>query len=383
MDVSCSQISKTGENVCGDVFFSKRYPGERRLIAVLSDGLGSGVKANILAKMTATMLLKYVEAGRDILKAAEVIMNSLPVCRIRNISYSTFTVVDYHENGSVVIVEEGNPGFIWMRNGKQVHAVPEIIISRNFIERKMHRYQIIMNPEDRIIFCSDGVTQAGLGCPGIKSGWKQSGMIEYTQFLLKQNPEISSRQLAELIGTTASHKGIDGLVKDDISAVVLHVRKSRSLVVLTGPPFHAERDSEHCNRFIDFNGKKAICGGTTARIVSRELNKKVVTTMAKGDLPGKSLMEGIDLVSEGILTLTRVQEYLENPPAADIRNAATELVALFMESDCIRFMIGAKMNMAYYAPEWPVELEIRRTVIKRISKILEDKYLKRLILEFI
>lgn len=383
IDVSCSQKRKMGQNTCGDVFLSKRFPEERRVIAVLSDGLGSGIKAHILGQMTATMLLRYVEEGRDIEQAAEVIMNSLPICRIRKISYSTFTVVDCRENGSVEIVEEGNPGFLWMRNGVNMEVEPEIIASRKFIDRKMRRYQFKMFPDDRLIFCSDGVTQAGLGSPELKSGWKRSGLIEFTKKTLINNQNLSSQDLAQKITMAATHRCEKKIIKDDTSTAVLHIRKPRSLLIFTGPPFHMERDNEHCEYFIRFEGQKAICGGTTANIVSRELGRKVTTKMATGNLPGISIMEGIDLVTEGILTLTRVLEYLENPPAKGTEDAGIKLASLFLENDCISFMVGAQMNMAYYAPEWPIELELRKNIIRRIAKILEDKYLKKIEIKFV
>ena len=383
IDVSCSQIWKTDQNTCGDVFLSKRFPEERRVIAVLSDGLGSGIKANILGQMTATMLLRYVEEGRDIEKAAEVIMDSLPVCRVRKISYSTFTVVDCHENGSVTIVEEGNPGFLWMRGGMHLEAEAEIICSKKFSDRKMHRYQIRMLPDDRLIFCSDGVTQAGLGSPELRDGWQRSGLIDFTKAALLKHPEMPSQDLAKRISLTASHKCIENFVKDDTSTAVLHVRRPRMLLIFTGPPYHKERDSEHCQRFIQFNGQKAVCGGTTANIVSRELEKEVTTTTARGGLPGISQMEGIDLVTEGILTLTRLLEYLENAPPRETQDAAARLYELIMGNDCISFIVGAKMNQAYYDPEWPVELEIRKNIIRRIAGILESRQLKKVDIEFV
>ena len=87
IDIDCHQIKKYNQNAFGDYFVSKRYPDEERLIAVLSDGLGSGIKANILSCMTATMLLRFVEGDQIPIKdAAEIVMNSLPICQVRKIS---------------------------------------------------------------------------------------------------------------------------------------------------------------------------------------------------------------------------------------------------------------------------------------------------------
>jgi len=130
----------------------------KRVVAVLSDGLGSGIKANILACMTSTMLLKFMEKNSDIEKSCEIIMNSLPVCKVRGISYSTFSAIDCYESGKAKIVEEGNPDFIWIRNGQVLKPKYQLIQSKSFQNRKMKIYDIQLCMRDRIIFCSDGAT---------------------------------------------------------------------------------------------------------------------------------------------------------------------------------------------------------------------------------
>ena len=383
IDVSCSQKQKTSQNTCGDVFLSKRYPGERRVISVLSDGLGSGIKAHILGQMTATMLLRYVENGRDIEKAAEVVMNSLPECRVRRISYSTFTAADCHENGEVEIIEEGNPQFLWLRDGKSLEAEYETIVSSQFRERKMKRYRLILKPDDRLVFCSDGVTQAGLGSPGLSGGWKRKGLLELILSLLEREPFLSSRELAGIITAEAAKKSDDGIIRDDTSAAVIHIRTSNRLLIFTGPPYHRERDREHAEFFRNFNGKKAICGGTTANIAARELGLEISTDSPEGDLPGISHMPGTELVTEGILTLTRLLQYLEHPPAVGTQDAAVRLMNLVLANDSIMFMVGSNMNIAYYDPEWPLELELRKNIVRRIAGMLEDRYMKKTEIQFI
>lgn len=152
IDVDCAQKCKTGQQICGDAFASKRIEEQERLIAVLSDGLGSGVKANILASMTATMALKFVSADFNFTRAAEVIMNSLPICQVRKISYATFSIADCTLEGRARIVEEGNPPFILLRDGIDFPTVPETIASKNFENRKMRVTEVRLQPEDRLIF---------------------------------------------------------------------------------------------------------------------------------------------------------------------------------------------------------------------------------------
>ena len=384
IDIDCSQMKKYNQNAYGDYFVSKRYPDEAMLIAVLSDGLGSGIKANILSCMTATMLLRFIEGGQiPIRKAAEIIMNSLPVCQIRKISYSTFSAIKVDDDGNAKIVEEGNPEFIWIRDNEVIQPDYDTIPSKTFKNRKMRVYKINLKLGDRLIFCSDGVTQAGLGGGRLKLGLRREGLIVLLKDKLKEHPDISSTEFSQYIVNQARNIETDRLPKDDISACVLYFREPREALVFTGPPFHQEKDSEYARIFANFKGKKAICGGTTANLISRELNRPITmdTTISIGKLPACSYMDGVDLVTEGILTLTKALEYLEaNTP--DIDNAAGKLVKFLLDSDCITFMVGAKLNQAHYDPALPIEIEIRKNIIKKMANVLQDKYFKKVNIQY-
>ncbi|MDD3237164.1 MAG: PP2C family serine/threonine-protein phosphatase [Candidatus Gastranaerophilales bacterium] len=384
IDIDCTQQKKYNQNTYGDYFLSKRYPDEGRLIAVLSDGLGSGVKANILACMTSTMLLKFVEAGSNIKKACEIIMNSLPVCRVRKISYSTFSAIDCNDDGEAKIVEEGNPEFIWIRNNEVMTPECKIITSKTFSNRHMHIYKIKLEKGDRLIFCSDGVTQSGLGGPRLKLGLRREGLINILLEKIKEDPLISSRHLSSYIVQQAEKIEIDRKAKDDISACVIYCREPRESLVFTGPPYHQEKDREYAKIFEKFQGRKAICGGTTANLISRELNIPVSSDLSKsaGNLPACSHMEGVNLVTEGILTLTKTVEYLESMTNHIPEDAAGELVKFLIDSDCITFMVGAKLNQAHYDPTLPIEIEIRKNIIKKMGKILEEKFIKKIEIQY-
>lgn len=384
IDIDCSQMKKYNQNAFGDYFVSKRYPDEARLIAVLSDGLGSGIKANILSCMTATMLLRFIENQQiPIRQAAEIIMNSLPVCKVRRISYSTFSGIDVNDDGYAKIVEEGNPQFLWIRDNEIMEPSYETIQSKTFKNRKLKIYRIQLKLGDRLIFCSDGVTQAGLGGGRLKLGLRRDGLIVLVKDKLNEHPDISSSELSQYIVNQARNIETDRQPKDDISACVLYFREPREALVFTGPPYHQQKDKEYAEMFANFKGKKAIAGGTTANLISRELNRPITmdTTISIGKLPACSYMEGVDLVTEGILTLTKTLEYLENG-TVDIDNAAGKLVKFLLDSDCINFMVGAKLNQAHYDPALPIEIEIRKNIIKKIAGVLQDKYFKKVTIQY-
>ncbi len=385
IDIHCTQEKKHNQNTYGDYFLSKRYPESGELIAVLSDGLGSGVKANILACMTATMLLKFIEAGRSIKKTCEVIMNSLPVCKVRKISYSTFSAAVCSDEGEVKIVEEGNPQFVYISGGKVIEPEFTVIDSETFTNRHMHVYKLQLKLGDRIIFCSDGVTQSGLGNPNLKLGLRRAGLIKFLLSKIEENPEVSSNDLSRYVVKMAQNTEVGREAKDDISCCVIHYRNPRKALIFTGPPYHMDKDRAYALEFQKSDAKKAICGGTTANLISRELNIPVSCniTGSIGRLPAVSKMEGVDLVTEGILTLTRTVEYLENGFRDKEKNAAYELMEFLINSDCIEFMVGAKLNQAHYDPSLPIEIEIRKTIIKKMAKILQDKYFKKVVVRYI
>ena len=383
IDIDCAQIKKYGQNAFGDYFVSKRTDNQERVIAVLSDGLGSGVKANILSCMTSTMMMRFIEEDIPIQKAAQTIMDSLPVCQVRKISYATFSAIDCRNDGSVWVVEEGNPTFLWMRGSEEIEPEYQEYTSPKFPDRHLKIYQFKAEVGDRLVFCSDGVTQAGIGTSGYPIGFKREGFLRYVKECLSQKPDISSTELSSKVIQKALSVEPEEHAGDDISCAVLYFRNPRKAMVFTGPPYNKMKDREYCLSFSFFNGKKAICGGTTANLVSRELKRDIINLPQpqSGDLPPVAVMDGVELVTEGILTLTRAAEYLEREELKH-RDAAGQLVDFFLSSDMIEFMVGAMLNQAHYDPTLPIEIEVRRTIIKKIKKLLEEKYFKQVTIHY-
>lgn len=374
--------------ICGDVFISNRIKEENRLIVVLSDGLGHGVKANVLATLTATMALNFTLEHKEFIKIAEIIMNTLPVDSERQISYATFTIVDIELDGETRILEYENPACLIFRGNKLLDPIwSDILLNTEKTKGKELRCcSFKPQKEDRIILCSDGIVQSGMGGQKFPFGWGTENLTDYIQKLVSSTPDISASALSLKIVNMASVND-DHLPKDDTSAAVLYFREPRKLLLCTGPPFEKENDPELARRINEFQGKKIVSGATTVEIIGRELNREIVDSFEFNDpdLPPLSFMDGIDLITEGILTLGKACEILKryNNTTRLGKGPADLMVKLFLESDEIEFLIGTRINIAHQDPSLPVELEIRRSVVRRIANVLEEKYLKEIKMQFI
>jgi len=382
IEVGNISIQKNGQQVCGDVFMSRKLQEEGRSVAVLSDGLGSGIKANVLATMTASMAMNFTVENQPIERSAQSIRNTLPVDNDRKINYATFTILDIEYDGETTILEYGNPQFLVFRtiNSLELKDIKESSDS----ELKISHFKA--QKEDRIILFSDGVSQSGMGRADMPFGWDWDDLKDFISHQLKNDPQISAQRLSDIIVNRAFLN--DSLkAKDDITCSVIYFRDPRNMIICTGPPYKMDRDKSMVKILDDFNGAKIICGGTTAQIVSRELDREIEVDIfsGDGDLPPVSEIEGFDLVTEGILTLGRVSDWLENRSTDSInyKSPAGKIIQLFFKNDIISFLVGTKINEAHQDPALPVELEIRRNVVKKIAKILDEKYLKEVHIQYI
>ena len=392
IDVDYAQIYKSGQKIGGDVFLLSRNPDREQIVCTLSDGLGSGVKANVLASLTAHMAHKLSFSEMDLTHSAKIIMNTLPVCKERKISYATFTIVDIRhpslDDIQVNLVEYDNPQALLFRDSKPIVWQREkILLHREgaFKKEELSRSSLQMAVGDRLIVFSDGATQAGMG-KALPLGWRLEGVREFAQHQIERNPSISSHDLSRAIARKAN--GLDRLAsKDDITVMVVYVRRPRRTLVVTGPPFTKEKDEILGEKLRNFEGKKIISGGTTALIVSRLFNKKLKVDLScwSADVPPVSIMEGFDLVTEGMLTLSKVATALEQKKSLRTlpNDAVRKFVALMMDSDQVHFIVGTKINEAHQDPSIPVEIGIRRTIIGRLRKALEDNYLKETSQEYL
>ncbi len=388
IEMEAAQHTKTGQAACGDDVRFLTVEKENRHLCALSDGLGSGVKANVLATMTTAMAIRFLESNIPTLEAAEIIMDSLPVCEVRKIGYATFSLFDFRLGGRAKISEMGNPGYIHLRGEEEVLPLKdEQVVSVHWPDREVRECEADFRVGDRIILCTDGVTQAGLGeNREMMAGWRRSGVLRHARAFVRLDPGISAKELAASIANRALQLTPGGS-KDDITCVVIYLRRPRVMRLLSGPPFYLEHDAEYARQAKLGFDHVVVCGGTTANIVERELGRKVkvdwADMKAAGALPPVGRIDGVGLVTEGILTLSRVATALEE--MRDPRGepaAAKAILERMMAHDRIEFVIGTKVNESHQDPNIPQDLELRRAVVKRLAAALERNYRKQVTVNY-
>ena len=368
IEMEAAQFTKTGQAACGDDVRFLTVERENRHLVALSDGLGSGVKANVLATMTTAMAIEFLKSNIPTLEAVEIIMDSLPVCEVRKIGYATFSLFDFRL-GEVPPAKDGQ------------------IVSEHWPDREVRECEVDFRAGDRIIMCSDGVTQSGLGVrKDMKFGWRRSGVLEFARERIAREPDVSAKDLSLAIARQALNI-TPGACKDDISCAVVYLRRPRVMRVLTGPPYYREHDADYARQALLGPDHVVACGGTTANILERELGAKVKVRLADmktaGGLPPIGTIEGIGIATEGILTLGRVLSALEQmrPPEREPA-AARAILERMMRHDRIEFVIGTKVNESHQDPNIPQDLELRRSVVKRIAAALEKNYRKKVTLNY-
>ena len=388
IEMEASQYTKSGQAACGDDVRFQMVEKENRHLCALSDGLGSGVKAHILATMTTSMAIKFLESNIPTIEAAEIIMDSLPVCEVRKIGYATFSLFDFRLGGRARITEMGNPGYIHLRGETEISPLSDRqVVSAHWPDREVRECEADFRVGDRIIMCSDGVTQSGLGVrKDMKFGWRRSGVLAYARELIHSEPEISAKELSAAISCRALQLTPGGC-KDDITCVVVYMRRPRVMRILSGPPYYKEHDSEYARQALIGEEHVVICGGTTANIIERELGKKVKVSLSEmrraGGLPPVGRIDGIGIATEGILTLSRVTTALEERrPPMEEPPAARAILTRMMAHDRIEFVVGTKVNECHQDPNIPQDLELRRSVVKRMTAALEKNFRKQVTINY-
>lgn len=380
-DIYNLSLNKTQEELCGDkVKFTKT---NKKTTIVLSDGLGSGVKANILATLTTEILIKMLNADIPLEEVIKTVIGTLPICKVRKIAYATFTIIQINHNTNYFqIINFDNPPIFYFKKG--INHKLETKIER-ILDKKITFSEGYLERGDFIGAISDGVQYAGLGVL-LNFGWGWDSIAKYIEnsFLLQTK---TARNIVQKV-IEQTHSLYQGKIGDDATFVGIYVRKINPLMIFTGPPLDPSQDEYYVDKLLKFQGKKVICGGTTGNIVAGFLAETVeidISTMTK-ELPPIGKLSEIDLVTEGILTISKAFEILKKCNC-DIsrlpsgKNGAILLANEILSADSILFLVGQQINEFYQNPLLPKNISIRRSLVEELVKILRDKQ-KEITLEY-
>lgn len=364
-------IKKDKEELCGDRVEIARRGGT--VTTVLADGLGSGVKANILATLTSKILGTMMADGLDIGDAVRTVAHTLPVCSVRKIAYSTFSVLQVEESGAAYLAQFDNPDAILLRGGRGAEF-PHI---RTEISGKtVYQSRFTLHRDDMLLLLSDGVVHAGAG--GVYNfGWQREQVGRYAEEHFA--PALTPKALAALIAGACRQLYVDR-PGDDATVAALRLRAPSAFDVLVGPPADPADTPEAVRRFLESDGRKVVCGGTTSQLVAQALGRAVKTNPPgeASALPPTASIEGVELVTEGMLTLRRTLTLARGYPAADFDlaqlagdGAAAQLARLLLEEATdIRFFAGGAENPAYRQPGFPEELCFKPRLVEALAQAL-------------
>jgi len=361
------QIRKRNEELCGDSVVMSRSLDSVTL--ALSDGLGSGVKANILATLTTRIAMHLLQNELPLTEVVDTLGKTLPVCQVRKLAYSTFAIAQFFGDGHARTVEFDTPPAILLRQRRRVPlSYHERVIGGKAIRETV----VDLSVGDWIVFVSDGVLNAGIG--GVYPlGW---GLDQTARYLEEHaHPELTAQEVAERLGeaVTDLYAGPPG---DDVSIVVIKVRHKLTATILTGPPTDRTHDEPTVERFLRHHGLHVVCGGTTAKVVSRHVGRPLEVDLStmRPDVPPIARIKNIDLVTEGILTLTRAEELLRSGATREkVRfqtDGAAALVRTMLGADHVHFIVGMAVNPAHQNPNLPRVLDMKLGVVREISNEL-------------
>lgn len=376
-------LNKYGEQLCGDhVEIMNR---DDTSIMVLSDGLGSGVKASILSTLTSKILGTMIANGLRVDDAVETIAHTLPVCQERKIAYSTFSISSISSSGEVYLIQYDNPTAILIKDGKCTEYPKKKI---EVYGKEIYESRFKIDVGDMLLLISDGVVHAGVG-QVYNLGWQRSNICDYLDE--HYDSKLTSKKMAAILAGACRQLYID-MPGDDATVAVQRMRNLKNINVMVGPPIKNTDDERIIGKFLSSEGKKIVCGGTTSQIVARYLNEKVEPQLKyiDKDVPPTATIKGIDLVTEGVLTLSRAIEIIDGyTTSGDIDldylvglDGASLLARLLLEeSTSIHFFVGTAINPAHQNPDFPLDLSIKPRLVRQLAKSLEAAG-KKIVLEF-
>lgn len=383
-EIGYKSINHYGEQLCGD-HIDIVDPGEGSSVVVLADGLGSGVKASILSTLTSKIISTMISEGLSLEDCVKTIATTLPVCSVRGVAYSTFTILHFLNNEKVDIMQYDNPTVLLLRNGKSEEYEKTQL---NIEGKKIFRSTLTLREDDVIVAMSDGCPHAGTGLT-YNFGWKLDNIAEFIAPLAYAG--YTAKNLATLL-VDECERLYGGKPGDDATVCVARIRKRNPVNIMFGPSSDKNDSMRMASLFFSKNGKHIVCGGTTSSVVARYLNKPIRPSLVfeASDVPPIAEIEGVDLVTEGVITINKVLTYAKDYIADNklydewsVRHDGASLIArlLFEEATDISFFVGRAINPAHQNPNLPINFNIKMNLVEELSACL-TKMGKRIIVSY-
>ena len=374
-DIGWKSINHEGEQLCGD-HVDIVEQNENSTVIVLADGLGSGVKASILSTLTSKIISTMMAEGLSLEECVSTIAATLPICSVRGVAYSTFTIIHLINNETAELIQYDNPHVILLRGGKNFDYPKNEL---NINGKQIYKSVIDLQENDIFVAMSDGCPHAGIGI-AYNFGWRRDDIISFMEMIADLGytaKTLSTMLIDECNKQYGYHPG------DDATACVVRVRKREPMNLLFGPP----RNRDDCDRmmslFFSKEGKHIVCGGTTSSIAAKYLGKPVRATLnfEQSDVPPIAEIEGVDLVTEGVITINKVIEYAKDALSSNelydqwsIKQDGASRICrlLFEEATDINFYVGRAVNPAHQNPDLPINFNIKMNLVEELSSCLKQ-----------
>ncbi len=373
-DIGYKSINHYGEQLCGDhVDLVEQSDGSQ--VLVLADGLGSGVKASILSTLTSKIISTMMAEGLSLEDCVGTIAATLPVCSVRGVAYSTFTILHLIDNERVEIMQYDNPLVVLIR-GEENYDYPKT--EMNIGGKKIYKSVIKLQENDVFVAMSDGCPHAGIGM-AYNFGWKREDIISFLESIV---PVGYTAKTLSTILVDECNRLYGNQPGDDATACVVRIRKREPMNLLFGSPSNRDDDERMMSLFFSKEGKHIVCGGTTSSVAARYLHTTVRPTMQfeDPDVPPIAEMDGVDLVTEGVITINKVltyaKDYLQDNETYSqwaFKKDGASLIArlLFEEATDINFFVGRAINPAHQNPDLPINFSIKMNLVQELSECLK------------
>ena len=373
-DIGYKSINHFGEELCGD-HVDVVEESENSTVIVLADGLGSGVKASILSTLTSKIISTMMADGLPVEECVSTIAATLPVCSVRGVAYSTFTIIHLKNNETAEIIQYDNPHVIVIRDDVNFDY-PKT--EMNIGGKKIFKSTVKLQENDIFVAMSDGCPHAGIGLM-YNFGWKREDIIDFIETLAPAG--YTAKTLSTML-VDECNKLYGGKPGDDATACVVRIRKREPMNMLFGPPSNRDDAERMMSLFFSKEGKHIICGGTTSSIAAKYLGKELRPTLnfEKSDVPPIAEIDGVDLVTEGVITVNKVLEYAKDYLADNefyehwsFKRDGASLISrlLFEEATDINFYVGRAINPAHQNPDLPINFSIKMNLVSELSECLK------------